>query len=151
MDCQQVVVVPLQDAGVEGGHVCFASNVSVVDLCGGKVAAKDEVEFVNLRPAPAAREDAAVSNHSAHVVVFVQDGRRVGEQGLEVTTDGEDILVTGVVVVHELAHTHPVLSQGEVIWHINVMRNLFPARHTNKLGSADNVLCRNGSHHQIST
>lgn len=79
---QQVVVVPLQDAGVEGGQVGLPANILGVDLRGGEVAAEDEVSLVNFRAAVTSCQDAAVSHHSAHAVVLVEDGRDVREQGL---------------------------------------------------------------------
>ncbi len=100
LDGQQVVVVFLQDAGVEGGQVGPAAHVATEDFGRCEVAAEDEVVAVDLRAAAAAGEDAAVTHHGAAVEALVEDGRRVRQQRLEVLADGEDVFVTGVVVVH---------------------------------------------------
>lgn len=60
---QQVVVVALQDAGVEGGHVGLLPHVFGVDLRRGEVAAEHKVGLVDLGAALAARQDAAVAHH----------------------------------------------------------------------------------------
>lgn len=125
---QQVVVVPLQDAGVEGGQVGLPPHVFGVDLRGGEVAAEDEVGLVDLRAAVAARQDAAVPHHSAHAVVPVGDGRGFREQGLEVVADGEDVLMAGVVKVHQLAHAYAVLSKGEVVGNVDEAEDIFPEK-----------------------
>lgn len=52
---QQVVVVPLQDAGVKGGQVGLLPHVFGVNLRRGKVAAEHKVGLVNLRAALASR------------------------------------------------------------------------------------------------
>lgn len=108
---QQVIVVPLQDAGVKGGQVGLPAHVLGVDLRGGEVAAEDEVGLVDFWAAVAARQDAAVAHHGAYAVVFVVDRRGVWEQGFEVVADGEHILVAGVVKVHQLADAHAVLCE----------------------------------------
>lgn len=97
---QQIVVVFLQDTRVKGGHVCPPPNVLFEELSRREVAAKDKVELLNLGPAARASEDATVADHSAGVVVFVQNGRDLGEKGAEVLADGEDVFVAGVVVMH---------------------------------------------------
>lgn len=130
---QQVVVVPLQDAGVKGGQVGLPAHVLGVDLRRGEVAAEDEVGLVNLWAAVAARQDTAVSHHSTHTVVLVEDRRGVWEQGFEVVADGEDILVAGVVKVHQLADTHTVLCQGEVVGNVDVAEDIFPEKQRNTL------------------
>lgn len=107
---KQIIVVPLQDAGVKSGQVGLHAHVLGVDLRGGEVAAEDKVSLVDLRATVAACQDAAVSHHSTHTVVLVEDGRCVREQGLEVVTDGEDVFVAGVIKVHQLANTDAVLS-----------------------------------------
>ena len=132
LDGQQVVVVPLQDAGVEGGQVGLPAHVLGVDLRGGEVAAEDEVGLVDLWAAVAARQDAAVPHHRTHTVVLVEDGGGVREQGLEVVADGEDVLVAGVVKVHQLAHTHAVLREGEVVANVDVAEDVFPERKKEK-------------------
>lgn len=123
---QQVVVISLQDAGVEGGHVGLPANVLGVELRGGEVAAEDEVGLVDLGAAVAASEDAAVANHGTHAIVLVEDGGALGQQGLEVVADGEDVLVAGVVKVHELAHMHAVLCEGEVVGNVDEAEDIFP-------------------------
>lgn len=125
---QQVVVIPLQDAGVKGGQVGLLAYVLGVDLCGCKVASEHKVGLVNFWAAVAASQDAAVAHHRAYAVVLVADGRRVWKQGFEVVADGEDILVAGVVKVHQLADTHTVLCEGEVVGNVNVVENIFPEK-----------------------
>lgn len=130
LDGEQVVIVLLQNAGIERREVCAAAYVFAEDLGGREVAAEDEVVGVNGGTAPAARQDAAVSHHGARVVALVKDGRRVRQEGTEVLADGEDVFMTGVVVVHQLTHTNAALGQGEVTWHVDVLGNLFTAKHT---------------------
>lgn len=103
---QQVVVVLLQDAGVEGGHVGPSPNVLFKDLRRCKVAAEDKVKLLDLRATARAGEDATVAHHGTDVVVFANDGRGLGEERAEVLTDGVDVLVAGVVIVHELSDPH---------------------------------------------
>lgn len=100
LDGQQVVVVFLQNTGVEGGEVGPAAHVSTEDLGGREVAAEDKVILVDFRAAAAAGQDPAVAHYGAGVVALVEDGRRVRKQRPEVLTNGEDVFVTGVVVVH---------------------------------------------------
>lgn len=126
MDCQQVVVVVLQDAGVEGGQVGLPAHVLGVNLGGGKVAAEDEVGLVDFGAAVAAGQDAAVAHHGAHAVVLVAHGGALWQQRLEVVTDGEDVLVAGVVEVHQLADPHAVLGEGEVVGKVDVVVDVFP-------------------------
>lgn len=126
LDGQQVVVVSLQDAGVEGGKVGLFAHIFGVDLGGGEVAAENEVGLVDFWAAVAARQDAAVSHHGAHAVVLVKDRRGVRQQGLEVVADGEDIFVAGVVKVHQLANTHAVLREREVAGNVDVAEDIFP-------------------------
>lgn len=52
---QQVIVVPLQDAGVKGGQVGLPAHVLGVDLRGGEVTAEDKVGLVDFWAAVAAR------------------------------------------------------------------------------------------------
>lgn len=125
---QQVIVVPLQDAGVKGGQVGLLAHVLGVDLRGGEVAAEDEVGIVDFWAAVAACQDAAVAHHRAYAVVLVVDGRGVREEGFEVVADGEDILVARVVKVHQLADTHTVLCEGEVVGNVDVVEDIFPER-----------------------
>ena len=128
LDGEQVVVVALQDARVKGGHVGLPAHVLVVHLRGGEVTAKHKVRLVDFIAAAAAREDAAVPHHGAHVVVLVVDRRRVWKQGLEVVADGEHVLVTGIVEMHQLTHAHAVLGEGEVVGDVDEMEDLFPGR-----------------------
>lgn len=123
---QQVVVVALQDAGVERGQVGLLAHVFVVDLRGGEVAAEHKVGLVDLRAALAARQDAAVAHHRADAVLLVAYGRDVWEQRLEVVADGEDVLVAGVIEVHELADAHAALGEGEVAGNVDVAEDIFP-------------------------
>lgn len=58
----------------------------------------------------------------------VEDGRGVWEQGLEVVADGEDILMAGVVEVHQLTHTNAVLSEGEVVGNVDEAEDVFPEK-----------------------
>lgn len=125
---QQVVVIPLQDAWVKGGEVGLPAYILGVDLCGSKVASEHKVGLVDLRAAVAAGQDATVAYYRAYAVMLVVDGRNVWEQGLEVVADGEDILVAGVVKVHQLANTHTVLCKGEVVGDVNVVEDVFPAK-----------------------
>lgn len=71
---QQVVVVLLQDAGVEGGHVGPSANVLFEDLRRRKVATEDKVKLLDLRAAARAGEYATVAHHSTDVVVLAHDG-----------------------------------------------------------------------------
>jgi len=125
---QQVIVVPLQDAGVKGGEVGLLAHVLGVDLRGGEVAAEDKVGLVDLRAALAPRQDAAVAHHGADAVVLVVDGRDVRQQRLQVVADGEHVLVAGVVKVHQLADAHAVLREGEVGGNVDVGEDIFPGR-----------------------
>lgn len=126
MNGQQVIVVPLQDAGVEGGQVGLLAHVLGVNVRGGKVATEDKISLVDFWAAVAAGEDAAVSHHGAHAVVLIVDGRGVGKQGHEVVADRENILVAGVVEVHQLAKTHAVLCEGKVVGNVEVVEDVFP-------------------------
>lgn len=125
---QQVVVIPLQDAGVKGGQVGLLAYVLGVDICGGEVASEHKVRLVNFWAAVAACQDAAVAHHRAYAIMLVVDGRSVGEQGFEVVADGEDILVAGIVKVHQLADTHTALCEGEVLGNVNVAEDIFPEK-----------------------
>lgn len=127
LDGQQVVVVFLQDAGVEGGQVGASANVLAEHLGRSKVATEDKVKLVDVRAAAAARQDATVAHDSTGVVALVENGRDLGQQRAEVLPDGEDVLVAGVVVVHELAHAHAAFSQSEVVRNVNVLSDLFAA------------------------
>lgn len=128
MNGQQVIVIPLQDAGVKGGQVGLLAYVLGVDVGGGKVAAEDKISLVNFRATVAAGENAAVSHHSTHAVVLIEDGRGVRKQGFEVVTDGENILVAGVVKVHQLANAHAVLRKGKVVGNVDVVEDIFPEK-----------------------
>lgn len=141
LDGQQVVVVPLQDAGVEGGQVGLPAHVLGVDLGGGEVAAEHEVGLVDLGATVASRQDAAVAHHRADAVVLVVDGRHVRQQGLEVVADGEHVLVAGVVKVHQLADAHAVLGEGEVVGNVDVVEDVFPdKRRTGSYGRGTSVV-----------
>lgn len=109
--CQQVIVVPLQDAGVKRGQVGLPAHVLGVDLCGGEVATEDKVSLVDFWAALASGEDAAVAHHSTHTVMLVEDRREVWEKGLEVVADRENIFVAGVVKMHQLANAYTVLCE----------------------------------------
>lgn len=100
LDGQQVVVVFLQNTGVEGGEVGPAAHVSTEDFGGREVAAENKVILVDFGATAAPGEDPTVSHHSACVVALVEDRRRVRKQRLEVLSDGEHVFVAGVVVVH---------------------------------------------------
>lgn len=123
---QQVIVVPLQDAGVKGGQVGLPADVFGVDFRGGKVAAEDKVSLVDFWATVAASQDSAVAHHRAYAVMLVVDRRGVWEQGFKVVADGEDILVAGVVKVHQLANTHTVLCEGEVGGNVDIVEDIFP-------------------------
>lgn len=125
---QQVVVVLLQDAGVEGGHVGPSPDILPENLGGRKVAAEHKVKLLDLRAAARAGEDAAVAHHGADVVVLAHDGRGLREERAEVLADGVDVLVAGVVVVHELPDADRCSCQCEVTWNVNIMRNVLSAR-----------------------
>lgn len=125
---QQVVVIPLQDAWVKGGEVGLLAYILGVDLCGGKVASEHKVGLVDLWAAVAASQDATVAYYGTYAVMLVVDRRNVWEQGFEVVADGEDILVAGVVKVHQLANTHTVLCKGEVVGNVNVVEDVFPGK-----------------------
>lgn len=135
LDGEQVVIVLLQNAGIEGREVCAATHVPAEDLGGSEVAPEDEVVGIDGGSAPTACQDAAVSHHGARVVALVKDGRRVRQEGAEVLADGEDVFVTGVVVVHQLTHANAALGQGKVTWHVDVLGDLFTAKHTPSLTS----------------
>lgn len=124
---QQVVVVLLQDAWVEGGHVGPTPNVLFEDLRRRKVAAEDKVKLLDLRAAARAGEDAAVAHHGTDIVVLAHDGRGLREERAEVLADGEDVLVAGVVVVHQLSDPHRPSRQCEVARNVDVLRNFFSA------------------------
>lgn len=72
--CQQIVVVFFQDTGVKGCHVGASSNVLLEDLSWGKVAPEDKVKPIDLRAAARAGQNAAVADHGADIVVFLEDG-----------------------------------------------------------------------------
>lgn len=127
LDGQQVVVVPLQNAGVKGGHVGLLPHIVGVDLGGGKVAPEHKVGLVDVSAAVATRQDAAVAHHGAEAVMLVVDRRGVGEEGFEVVADGENVLVAGVVEVHQLTHPHSVLCEGEVVGNVDESQNILPA------------------------
>lgn len=76
---QQVVVVPLQDAGVKRGQIGLLAYIFEVDLSGSKIAAEDKVGLVDLGAAVAPSQDAAVSHHGTRTVVLVADGGSVRE------------------------------------------------------------------------
>lgn len=135
LDGEEVVIVLLQNAGIKGCEVCAAAHVPAEDLSWRKVAAEDEVVGVDGGAAPAACQDSTVSHHGARVVALVKDGRRVRQEGAEVLADGEDVFMTGVVVVHQLTDTNAALGQGKVAWHVDVLGNLFTAKHTPSLTS----------------
>lgn len=80
LDGEQVVIILLEDAGVESGEIRLMAHVLLEDLGGGKVAAEDKVRLVNLWPAGAPSENAAVAHHCTHVVVLVLDGRGLRKQ-----------------------------------------------------------------------
>lgn len=60
---QQVVVVPLQNAGVKGGHVGLPPHIFGVNLSGGKVAPEDKVSLINVGATVATCEDTTVAHH----------------------------------------------------------------------------------------
>lgn len=62
--------------------------------------------------------------------MLVVDRRGVREEGFEVVADGENVLVAGVVKVHELAHTHSVLCEGEVVGNVDESQDILPAEKT---------------------
>lgn len=124
---QQVVVVLFQDAGVEGRHVGPSSHVLLKQLGRRKVATEDEVKAVDLLAAARARQDAAVANHGADVVVFLADGRHLRKERAEVLPDGEDVLVAGVVVVHQLPDSDRISGQREIPGDVDVLRDLLSA------------------------
>jgi len=130
---QQVIVVPFQDAGIEGSQVGLLAHILRVDLRGGKVAAEDEVGLVDFRATVASCQDATVSHHSTHTVVLLEDRGDFREQGFEVVTYGEDILVAGVVKVHQLANSHTVLCEGEIVGDVNVIEDIFPEKQKNTM------------------
>lgn len=125
---QQIVVVFLQDAGVKGRHVGPTPNVLLKNLRWREVASEDKVVFFYLGPAARAGEDAAVPDDGADVVAHVEDGRNVRQQRPEVLADGVDILVAGIVKVHQLADFDGVPGQREVTGDVDVLRNLHPAK-----------------------
>lgn len=135
LDGQQVVVVFLQNAGVEGGEVGPAAHVFTEDLGGSEVASEDEVVLVDVRAAVAAGENPTVADDGAGVEALVDDGRRVWKQRLEVLPDGEDVFVTGVVVVHQLTNAHAAFRQGEVVRHVDVLGDFFTVTQKTKLTS----------------
>ena len=63
LDGQQVVVVPLQDAGVEGGQVRLPAYILGVHLRGGEVATEDKVGLVDFWATVTACQDATVAHH----------------------------------------------------------------------------------------
>lgn len=126
MYSEQVIVVPLQNARVEGGQVGLLAYVLGVDLRGCKVAAEHKVSLVDFWPTVTPCQDAAVSHHSTHTVVLVEDRRDVWEQGFEVVANGEDVFVAGVVKVHQLSDPHAVLGEGEVVGNVNIVEYIFP-------------------------
>lgn len=128
LNSQQIIVVLLQDAGVKCRHVGSATNVLLKNLCGSKVASEDKVILLNLGPAERAGENATVADHSTNVVVPVEDRRDLWQERAEVLSDGVHVLVTGVVKVHQLPDFDCVSSQSEVVGHVDVMRDLCPAR-----------------------
>lgn len=130
LDGKQVVIVLLQNARIKGREVRVSAHVLAEDLGWCEVAAEDEVVGVDGTAAPAACQDAAVSHDGARVVALVEDRRRVRQEGAEVLTNGEDVFMTGVVVVHQLTDTNAALGQGEVMWHVDVLGNLFTAKKT---------------------
>lgn len=123
---QEVVVILLQDAGVEGGQVGFPSHIFLESLGRGKVAPKDKIRFIDLLPALAPGQDPAVAHHGTDVVVLVQDGRHVRKQRPEVVADGEDVLVAGVVIVHQLPDPNAALGQGKVFDDVDVLKDFLP-------------------------
>lgn len=125
---QQIIVVFLQDAGVKGRHVGPTPNVLLKNLRWREVASEDKVVFFYLGPAARAGEDAAVPDDGADVVALVEDGRNLRQQRPEVLADGVDILVAGIVKVHQLADSDGVPGQREVTGDVDVLRNLRPAR-----------------------
>lgn len=62
--------------------------------------------------------------------MLVVDRRGVREEGFEVVADGENVLVAGVVKVHQLAHTHSVLCEGEVVGNVDESQDILPAEKT---------------------
>lgn len=73
-------------------------------------------------------QDATVANDGADTVMLVANGRSVREQRLEVVADGKNVLVAGVVEVHQLADTHAVLCEGEVAGNVNIVEDVFPVK-----------------------
>lgn len=118
---QQIVVVLLQDARVKGGHVGPSPYVLLKDLRRRKVAPEDVVELLDLGAAARAGQDAAVADHGADVVVLVEDRRDLRQQRAEVLPDGEDVLVAGVVVVHQLPDPDGSSGQAEVVGDVDVL------------------------------
>lgn len=80
LDGEKVVVVLLQDAGVEGGQVGPPPHILTEDLGWCEVTAEDEVVFVDSGTTPAARQDPAVSHNGAGVVSLIEDGGGVRKQ-----------------------------------------------------------------------
>lgn len=74
LDGQQIVVVPLQDAGVKSGEVGLPAHILVVGVGRGEVAAEDKVGAVDLWPTVTSCQDPTVTHHGTHVVVLVLDG-----------------------------------------------------------------------------
>lgn len=124
---QQVVVVLLQDAGVKGGHVGPSPDVLSEDLSGRKVAAEHKVKLLDLGAAARASEDATVAHHGADVVVLAHDGRGLREERAKVLANGVDVLVAGVVIVHQLSNPDRRSCQCEVAWNVNMLGNIFSA------------------------
>lgn len=123
---QEVVVILLQDAGVKGGKVGFPSNIFLESLSWSKIAPKDKIRFIDFLPALAPSQDPAVANHCTDVVMLVQDGRHVRKQRLEVIADGENVLMAGVVVVHQLPNPNAALDQGKVFDHVDMLKDFLP-------------------------
>lgn len=127
---QQVVVVLLQDTRIKGCQIGLPAYIRVVQICGGKVTAEHKIGLVNFWSTLAACQDATVAHHGTHVEMSVENRRGVWEQRFEVVADGEDILVAGVVKVHQLAQAHAVLYEGEVVGNVNVVEYIFPGKET---------------------
>lgn len=122
----QVVVILLQNAGVEGGKVGFPADVLLERLGRGKIATENKIGFIDFLPTLTAHQDPAVSDNGANVVVFVLNGRDVGKQRPEVIANGENVFMAGVIVVHQLSDPNHALGQRKVLDHVNVLQNLLP-------------------------
>lgn len=58
--------------------------------------------------------------------MLVQDGRHIGKQRSEVIADGENILMAGIIVMHQLSDPNTVLGQRKVFYYIDVLKDFLP-------------------------